>query len=232
MAKTDFFNKVSSTSNKLATNVETTVLEDNYLYISHIDQAWCDPDVNSEPNFWILPCSPDSISDSMSSSFGETTALGRTAPVYTYSKSGPRQVQVNLVIHREMMNDVNFGKSNTTLTPGLDYTDSLIKALQSIAVPKYNLTNKAIEPPMVALRLANEVFIKGIVNGPIGLTYNKPILYNNKYAEVSLSLTISEVDPYDAESVFKNGGFRGMVDTFKDFTEGGITHKRMGTWGE
>ena len=151
----------------------------------------------------------------MGSTFGETTALGRTAPVYTYSRSGPRQVQINLALHRDMMDDVNAGISNAKLRDGEDYVDNLIRALQSISVPKYNLNNKAIEPPLVALRLSNEVFIKGFVNGSIGVVYKLPILSNGKYAEVTLSLTVSEVDPSDSTTVFANGSFRGVVQTLK-----------------
>lgn len=181
-------------------------LDDNYIYISHLDEGY---------KYWLLPVWPESVSDSMSSTFGSATALGRTAPVYTYSSSGPRQVQINLRLHRDMMDDVNIGVSNVPLKEGEDYMDSLIKALQSISVPRYNLSNKAVEPPLVALRLGNEVFIKGIVNGSIGITYELPIMRNNKYARVSLAINISEVDPYDAQTVFKNGSFRGVVKTLK-----------------
>ena len=182
------------------------ILPDNYIYISHLDE---------DMRFWRLPSCPETISDSMGSTFGETSALGRTAPVYTYSRSGPRQVQINLALHRDMMDDVNAGISNAKLRDGEDYVDNLIRALQSISVPKYNLSNKAIEPPLVALRLSNEVFIKGVVNGSIGLVYKLPILSNGKYAEVTLSLTVSEVDPYDSTTVFANGSFRGVVQTLK-----------------
>lgn len=184
----------------------STVLEDNYIYISHLDEKF---------QFWKLPTWPDQISDSMQSTFTPTTALGRTAPVFTFSNSGPRTVQINIPLHRDIMDDVNIGISNTVLGEGEDYVDNLIKALQSIALPKYNLTNKAIEPPLVALRLGNEVFIKGIVSGPIGVTFGKPILSNGKYAKIDLSLTVTEVDPYDATAVFKNGGFRGVVQSLK-----------------
>ena len=193
-------------------------LDENYLYISHLDEGL---------QYWKLPVSPDSISDTMQSTFSENTALGRSAPVFTYSKSGPRQVQVDLKFHRDMMDDVNMGFSNSKLGYGEDYLDNLIKALQAICVPKYNLNNKAIEPPLVALRLSNEVFIKGIVNGSIGITYQKPILSNGKYAQISLSLTITEVDPYDSSSVYKNGAFRGMVSTMRKQSDSDF---RMGEW--
>ena len=47
-------------------------------------------------------------------------------------------------------------------------------------------------------------------------TYTKPILSNDKYAQIDLSIDISEVDPYDATTVFKNGSYRGEVKTLRD----------------
>lgn len=182
------------------------MLEENYIYISHLDEKL---------RYWRIPCCPDVITDSMGSTFGETNALGRTAPVFTYSHSGPRTVTINLDLHRDMMDEVNTGVSNVELGLDEDYIDNLIKALQAISVPKYNLSNKAIEPPLVALRLSNEVFIKGVVNQAISLTYKLPLLANGKYAWVSLSLQVSEVDPYDSTEVYKNGSFRGLVKTLK-----------------
>lgn len=183
-----------------------SVLEDNYIYISHLDEKF---------QFWKLPTWPDTVSDTMVSNFAQTNALGRTAPVYTFSNSGPRVVTISIPLHRDIMDDINIGISNVHLGEGEDYVDNLIRALQSIAVPKYNLQNKAVEPPLVALRLSNELFIKGVVTSGINLTFSKPILSNGKYAQVSLQLSISEVDPYDATSVFKNGGFRGVVQSLK-----------------
>jgi hypothetical protein len=189
---------------------QNALLPDNYIYISHLDN------INEKDyRFWRLPCCPETIQDSMGSTFNQTTALGRSAPIFTYSHSGPRTVQVQLQLHRDMMDEINIGVSPAELGYGEDYVDSLIRALQSIAVPKYNLSNKAVEPPLVALRLSNEVFIKGVVTSEIGLEYRLPIQTNGKYAQVRLSLQISEVDPYDATGVFTNGSFRGVVNTLK-----------------
>lgn len=182
------------------------LLPDNYIYISHLDE---------DHQIWWLPCAPEEISDTMSSTFSETTALGRSAPIFTYSSSGPRKVQLNIHLHRDMMDEANTGRSNVDLGFGDDYIDSLIRALQAIAVPKYNLSNKAIEPPLVVARLGQQVYIRGIVSSGIGLTYKLPIQSNGKYAQVTLSLEITEVDPYDASTVFKNGSFRGMVKTLE-----------------
>lgn len=184
-----------------------SVLLDNYLYISHLDDGL---------KFWRLPDSPDEIQDRMPSTFAPQNALGRSAPVFTYSNSGPRAIQVTLTLHRDIMNDINIGYSNVKLQgTGEDYVDNLIKAIQSISVPKYNLSNKAVEPPLVAVRFVDQVFIKGIVSGDVGITYTKPILSNNKYAVISLNFTIQEVDPYDASTVYKNGSFRGVTSTLK-----------------
>ena len=152
----------------------------------------------------------------MRSSFQSTTALGRTAPVYTFSNSGPRTVQIELPLHRDLMDDVNIGVSNSKLGEGEDYVDNLLKALQAIALPRYNLQNKAIEPPLVAVRLGREVFIKGVVTSGINVTFGKPILVNEKYATIKISFTISEVDPYDSTTVFQNGSFRGLVATMRE----------------
>lgn len=186
---------------------QNTMLLDNYLYISHMDDGL---------KFWRLPACPDSIDDAMQSTFSSTNALGRSAPVFTYSNSGPRSISISLKLHRDIMDDINTGYSNSPLQgTGEDYVDNLIRAIQSIALPKYNLNNKAVEPPMVAVRFVDQIFIKGVVNGSVGVTYEKPILSNNKYAQVTISFTISEVDPYDSTTVFRNGSFRGVVKTLR-----------------
>lgn len=188
-------------------SIEYLSLPDNYIYISHLGE---------DGEYLILPTYPDSISDSMSSTFGSQYALSRSAPIFTYSYSGPREVDIQLQLHRDMMDDVNFKGSNISPELGDDYVDLLIKKLQSISVPKYNVTNKAVQPPTVSLRLGNDLFIHGIVNGSISVTYSKPILVNNKYAQVNVGFRITEIDPYDAASIAKNGSFRGLTRTFKN----------------
>ena len=181
-------------------------LPDNYIYISHLDEDF---------QYWRLPVTPDTISDSMTVTWSPQPALGRSAPVYTYNNSGPRTVSIKLSFRRDMLDDLNEGISNVNPLVGDDYTDTLIRALQSIAVPKYNLTDKAIEPAMVALRLGQTVFIKGIVTGSVDVTYSLPILADGKYAGVEISLTIYETEPYSSSELFSVGSFRGLVKTMK-----------------
>ena len=189
------------------------ILPDCYLYISHLDEEY---------QYWMLPGYPDKVTDTMQSNFASTNALGRTAPVYTFSNSGPRTINISLSFHRDMFEDINrflhptlSDKDRDEQFPDDDLAEQFIHAIQAIAVPKYNLSNKAIEPPLIAIRLGREVFIKGIVSGGVNVTYNKPILVNEKYALIDISFTVSEVDPYDASTVFKNGSFRGLTATLR-----------------
>ena len=188
MQKTDDFNRV---------------LPDCYLYISHLDEGL---------QYWQLPGYPDEVTDQMESTFQANTALGRSAPVYTFSNAGPRTINLSLNFHRDMFEEM---PSNVVPREGEDKAESFIHALQAIAVPKYNLSNKAIEPPLVAVRLGKEVFIKGVVTSGINVTYGKPILVNEKYATMKVSFTIAEVDPYDSSTVFQNGSFRGLTATLR-----------------
>ena len=176
----------------------------NYIYLYHTDK------------FIIIPEYPESITDNMTSSFNETPALSRSAPVFTYEYSGPRVVNFTLDLHRDMVNDLNITAGNTNLKSNVvsqtdDYVDTLIKELQSIALPRYNVNNSAVVPPRVAVRFGNELFISGVVNTTVQCTYSKPILSNGKYAKVSISFAVSEYDPYDATSVSQLGSFRGIT---------------------
>ena len=185
----------------------------NYIYLYHTDK------------FIIIPEYPETITDNMGSSFNQTTALSRSAPVFTYANSGPRVVTINLELHRDMVNDLNITAGNTNLKSNVvsqtdDYVDILIKELQSIALPRYNVNNRAVIPPRVAVRFGNELFISGVVNSTITCTYGKPILSNGKYAKVSIGFTISEYDPYDATLVSQLGSFRGITSANNIFGSG------------
>ena len=186
-------------------------LPECYIYLYHTDE------------YLILPQYPESINDQLNSSFNSQNALSRTAPVFSYNNSGPRTVQVSLKLHRDMMNDVNVGNTHVKINNGNDiiydinddYVDLLIKKLQSIALPRYNTTSKLVNPPKVAIRFGDEIFIKGVVDGGITINYELPLLANRKYAQVSISFTVSETQPYDADSVGRLGSFRGLTSGLK-----------------
>ena len=102
--------------------VKNRALPDCYIYISHLDGS------KGEIQYWRLPQYPDEVTDQMSSSFSEQNALGRSAPVYTFSNAGPRTVQFNLEFHRDMIDEANVGYSNVPLKDGEDHSDKLISA--------------------------------------------------------------------------------------------------------
>lgn len=207
---------------------------DNYIYFYHLDK------------FCVLPTYPDSLTDSMSTNFTSTNALSRSSPVFSYINSGPRSLSVELKFHRDMMNDLNRNlgnlKDNVVDFSGDDYVDTLVKYLQAAALPKYqeySSGSKSVIPPMVALRFGSDVFIKGVINSSIQCTYEKPILYNNKYALVSVSFTVFETDPYDADSVAAQGSFRGLTSTFRsgiynstDSDGSSLTDSTLSNWSD
>lgn len=176
---------------------------DNYIYLYHINQ------------FIVIPTFPDSITDTISVNFNKASPMSRSAPIYSYSDSGPRSLQVNLDLHRDMMTEINYGVSNAKVAIGNDYVDTLINCIQAAALPNYGGSQKLVDPPMIAVRFGNDIFIKGVVTGGVSVTYQLPLLENNKYAHVSVSFTVEEVDPYSATQVTQAGSFRGLDTTLE-----------------
>lgn len=197
-------------------------IPDCYLYLYHTDE------------YFILPQYPESLSDSMQANFVAQNALGRTAPVQSYSNSGPRTMQINLQLQRDIMNDLNLKGSNVKVkykqtddmgeqriitNPGDDYVDVLIKKLQAIVLPRYVADSKELIPPRIALRFGNELFIKGVVTGAVGVRYKLPLIQTKdgylKYSDVSIDFPVTETQPYDAESIGILGSFRGLTSGLK-----------------
>ena len=222
---------------------------DNYVYLYHTD------------TLIVLPTFPESISDKMPATFSETSIMSRSAPIFSYSSSGPRSVDIQLKLHRDLMNEVNTSTNTLeNLNPNMalftddavssklqrkDYVDLMINELQSIALPNYKVSEKMVDPPLVAIRFGDEIFCKGVVNGGVSVSYSGPILANpiydnegkeqyiqildkdgnythtskligkGKYAVVDISFTVTEIDPYDALTVAKIGSFRGLNRTLE-----------------
>lgn len=171
---------------------------ENYIYMYHVQQ------------FIVLPTYPDSLTDTLQVEFLSATPMSRSAPIYSYSSSGPRQLTVKLDLHRDMMTLINRDVSNIPVTVDEDYVDVLIKEIQAIALPVYGASEKMVDPPMIAVRFGNDIFIKGVVQGAVAVDYMLPIIEGNRYAHVSVSFTVVEVDPYDAPQVMSSGSFRGF----------------------
>lgn len=182
---------------------------ENYIYIYQLGV------------YVILPTYPDSITDALGSTFAAENILSRTAPVFSYSYSGPRTVTLNFTFHRDMMNSLNYDNFNfideVGNMLGQDYIDTLVRYLQAMALPSYNAVeaassvyNSMVNPPIIAVRIGTTLFIKGIVNGEVQVTYSGPISREGKYMQIGISFTVSEIEPQDAEQVAKWGSSRGM----------------------
>lgn len=176
---------------------------DNYIYLYHTDTLIA------------LPVYPESIQDSIATNFNEQSIMTRTAPIYSYSSSGPRSMQISLPLHRDMMNQINIAESKLDVDlSSEDYVDIMVKQLQSAALPRYASAEKMVNPPLVAVRFGNSIFCKGVVNSGVTVTHSGPILTypdgSQKYAMLEVNFSVSEVDPYDADSIMLMGGYRGL----------------------
>lgn len=171
---------------------------DNYIYLYHTETLVA------------IPTYADSITDVMSVNFVSSSPLSRSAPIYSFANSGPRQIQFTFDFHRDMMQQINYGVSNLNTDLNDDYVDYIISSLQACAVPQYNSSDKLVNPPQVAVRLGSDIFIKGVVLGNVSVTYGLPILRSGKYATAKVSFIVAEVDPYSADIVQSQGSFRGL----------------------
>lgn len=177
-------------------------LIDNYIYLHHTNE------------FVILPVYPQTVSDSQQANFQSSTILMRSAPIASYSNSQARTVSFQFDLHREYMTQINYQKSNLNVEMGDDYVDTIIKRLQACAVPNYNDGEKMVDPPLVSVRIGDDIFIKGYISGGPSITYEVPIIRiggKDRYAKVSIgNLTITEVEPYSATEIAKYGSYRGL----------------------
>lgn len=168
----------------------------NYIYLYHTNKIIK------------LPTWPENMTDSSSASFQSSSPLGRSAPIWSYSNSGPRSIGFQFDLHRELLDQFN------GFEPGrsMDTVDTLINEIQAAVLPTYASSSKMVDPPLVAVRVGNDIYIKGIINGAVSIGYSGPILYNDKYALVNIGFTVTEVDPYDAETVMRIGSYRYSND--------------------
>lgn len=177
-----------------------------YIYLHHVE------------TYIILPSFAEASNDSIQVKFNSTTPLMRSAPIYAYNNSGPRSLQVSFNFHRDMIKELNYSNSSgAALIEAskeedgyIDYVDIMAKQIQAAALPKYTTASKMVNPPLVSLKLGNDLFIKGVVSGSVGVSYGLPVLDNGKYAQVAIQFGIDEVSPYDAETVMTYGSYRGV----------------------
>lgn len=170
---------------------------DNFVTLHHIGKTF------------ILPVDPDAISDNMNVSYAESNPLSRSAPIYSYQNSGPRTVQATWTLHRDLCREFN----PEWVAAGQDPVDLLVENIDALVLPDYQEANKLVNPPLVSLKIRDEIYIKGVVTGSVGITYGLPLInYGTeaapvfKYAMITISFGVSEITPYSASILPKVGG--------------------------
>ena len=176
---------------------------DNYIYFHHLK------------SLVIVPSYPDTISDTMAVNFAQSTPLGRSAPIYSFSNSGPRTINVDLKLHRELMTQVNYQNSKLNAELNDDVVDTFLKQIRASALPEYSASSKMVNPPIISCKFGKDIFCKGVVSGAVGVSYELPIIGDGKYAYVGVSFTLQEIEPYDASTVFEVGGYRGLTTSLE-----------------
>ena len=153
---------------------------DNFIYFHHTGQ------------YYIIPVDPESIADSMNASFASSSPLSRSAPIFSYQNSGPRSVQISVTLHRDLCQEFNPGSE--------DSVEDLINNLEGMVLPEYEAANKIVNPPIISLKIRDEIYIKGIVTS-VSKSFSLPLLnYGGKYkyALVTLNFSVQEVTPLSA----------------------------------
>ena len=173
-----------------------SIPRENYVVFHHV------VDSNGFAKVIIIPVDPDGIQDNMSASFAQNSPLSRSAPIYSYQSSGPRSVSVSFRLHRDLCNEYNPG--------GEDSVDELITNLEAMVLPTYEEAQRIVNPPVVSMRIRDEVYIKGVVTG-VQKTYSPPVINyggKEKYALVDIGFSINEITPYNASILPKIGAYR------------------------
>jgi len=88
-----------------------------------------------------------------------------------------------------------------------DYVDYMVNMLYGSVIPNYSSSAKLVDPPLVALRFENQTYIKGIVTN-FSANYNGAILRDGKFSMITIDITVTEINPYDAITAMGVGSFR------------------------
>ena len=171
-------------------------LIENYIYMYHTGV------------YVVLPTFPQTMQDSTTTTYTQTSLLGRSAPTFSYAYSGPRTINFEFRLHRDMMKQINRKNPTIVTNIGEDYVDVMMREMQAAAVPNYDASDRLVDPPLVAVRIGNDIYIKGVISSAVTITYDLPILRDGRYACISINFGVAEVVPYDAEILRRVGGFR------------------------
>ena len=137
----------------------------------------------SKGHYIPLMFSPNSISDSVATSYNSQAIPGGSAPVVTYSSTGARQVSIDFFV------PIDYLPSNTSY----ENTEEYLNALRALMYPKYS--GNVVKSPSCTLYLTN-ITIDGVCT-QCNISYKTDQRYGNDGAlGAEVSLTIMEVERY------------------------------------
>lgn len=164
---------------------------DNYIIAHHIT-------VNQGtlvlPKSYRIPGYPQQVSDSMSATYQNVEILARSAPIYSWARSGPRTLTFQLSVHKDM----DWEGSGYDLTKVGDISE-LMEEYQALTLPNYEDAYR-VEAPKLTIRIGNSIRITGIPQ-EISFTAALPLDPYGSYMAGTFSFTINEINPYEAKEV-------------------------------
>ena len=179
-------------------------LIENYIYFYHTD------------TLILLPNWPEQIQDGQTANFSGQSILGRSAPIQAYGGGGARTITTTLHFHREMLKQTNLKNPmvNTRVSDfNNDYVEYLTNEMYGAVIPNYSSSAKLVDPPVVAMRFGNQIYIKGVCTN-VSVSYGGAILRDNKYSMIDINMSVTEIAPYDAITAMGVGGFRSDGEVF------------------
>ena len=77
------------------------MMPESFIYLYHLDRTYT------------IPVTPESLPNNYSVKFNFEEVMNRTAPKATYAGSGPRTLNINLVLHTQLFELDNPGEKGT-----------------------------------------------------------------------------------------------------------------------
>lgn len=160
-------------------------MPESFIYLYHLDKTYN------------IPVTPESLPNNYAVKFNFEEVMNRTAPKATYAGSGPRTLNINLVLHTQLFELDNPGEKGTV--------KDLVNALVSCSYPEYDYQNSKIIPPKVLLKFGNASTIRGVINSGVSCQWSGPWLKDGTMAIATIQFTVQEVDQYSASYIQKFG---------------------------
>ena len=179
----------------------------------------------SGPIWMPLPVIPEQVSQSVSANWESTSIPGRASSYYSYVGTSNRTVNFSIQLHNDLLEMYKWSEggvvSSSNDPAGLNM-NKIIKFLESCCYPEY--TAGKIIPPVVLLKIGDEVKMRGIINN-VSRTSQLPFRDvssgNQKYKRFlysSISITFTEVPASNpsASTIYNYGSYlpeSSLLDT-------------------